>query len=133
STSSVKDTEPETFQTDEILENSSSNIEDLNSENLVIEKENTEASLVRTLDNSNKENITTESIQAETAMEIEDSNLPRTPIVLITNNNKSYLQTKNLKERFTTVSSKKRKNKKDISKQKEELTRVALYRKICNG
>ncbi|CAG8608685.1 3751_t:CDS:1, partial [Scutellospora calospora] len=80
STSSVKDTEPETSQTDITSENSFSNMEDLNSENSVIEKENTEASSVRTPDNSNKENITNESIQAETAMEIEDFNSPRTPI-----------------------------------------------------
>ncbi|CAG8609437.1 3991_t:CDS:1, partial [Scutellospora calospora] len=102
STSSVKDTEPETFQTDVTSENSSSNIEDLNLENPVVEKENIEASLVRTLNNSNKENIATESIQAETAMEIENLNLSRTLIVLITNNNKSHLQTKNLEERFPT-------------------------------
>ncbi|CAG8604827.1 3886_t:CDS:1, partial [Scutellospora calospora] len=77
-------------------------MENRNSENLVIEKENIKTSSVRTLDNSNKENITTKSIQAETAIEIEDSNSPRTPIVLITNNNKSHLQTKNLEEGFTT-------------------------------
>ncbi|CAG8522481.1 5633_t:CDS:1, partial [Scutellospora calospora] len=125
-------TEPETFQTDVTSENSFSNMEDLNSENPVIEKENTKASSVRTLDNSNKENIATESIQAETAIEIEDFNSPKTPIVLITNNNKSYLQPKNLEEGFITVSSRKRKNKKDILEQKEELTRVASYRKTCN-
>ncbi|CAG8696792.1 1183_t:CDS:1, partial [Scutellospora calospora] len=33
-------TESETSQTDETLENSSSNMEDLNSENLVVEKKN---------------------------------------------------------------------------------------------
>ncbi|CAG8719346.1 8143_t:CDS:2, partial [Scutellospora calospora] len=107
STSSIKDTEPVTSQTDKILENSTSNIEDLNSENLTVEKENTDTLSVRTLDNSNKENITTKSIQAETAIEIEDSNLLRTLI--------------------------QRKNKKDISEQKEELTRVAPYRKTRNG
>ncbi|CAG8464423.1 6935_t:CDS:2 [Scutellospora calospora] len=59
-------------------------MEDLNSENPIVEKENTEASSVRTPNNSNKENITTESIQVETAMEIEDSNSPRILIVPIT-------------------------------------------------
>ncbi|CAG8706537.1 9619_t:CDS:2, partial [Scutellospora calospora] len=87
---------------DEETNQQDSTSSDLNSENSVVEKENTEASSVKTPDNSNKENIATESIQAETAMEIEDFNLPRTPIILITNNNKSYLQTKNLEEGFTT-------------------------------
>ncbi|CAG8527424.1 7568_t:CDS:2, partial [Scutellospora calospora] len=105
STFFVKDTEPETSQIDKTLENSSSNMKDLNSENLVVEKENTEASSVRTLDNSNKENIATKNIQTKTAMEIEDSNSSRTPIVLITNNNKSHLQTKNLEEGFITKNS----------------------------
>ncbi|CAG8641998.1 10882_t:CDS:1, partial [Scutellospora calospora] len=35
---SIKDTESEISQTDETLENSSSNMENLNSENLVVEK-----------------------------------------------------------------------------------------------
>src|SRR5437868_555484 len=99
-------------------------------ENPTSEKEDIEALIVDTSDSSNKENISTDNIQIEINIEIKDFKSLKTLVVLITNNNKLHPQTDNLEGEFTTVSSKKKKNKKDFSDQKEELIRATSYRKL---
>ncbi|CAG8610028.1 6335_t:CDS:1, partial [Scutellospora calospora] len=79
-TKSVKDTETKTSQIEKTLKNSSLAIEDLNLENSVLEKENIDILLAVIFDNSNKENITTNNMQAKFTIEIEDPNLSKTLI-----------------------------------------------------
>ncbi|CAG8459630.1 7951_t:CDS:2, partial [Scutellospora calospora] len=64
----------ETSQIEETPENNSSTMEDINSESSSLEKENIETLSVETLDNSNKENFTTDNMQLETTIEIKDTN-----------------------------------------------------------
>jgi hypothetical protein len=80
-----------------------------------------------------EEVLMTENSSIENHTEVEDSNLLVFPIVLVINDKDSNVTMNILEEENTSTLQKKKRDKKDTTNRKLELTRAAPYKKPRNG
>ena len=108
-------------------------VEDEVISNSLLTEKATEDITVITDSSSEKENTTSAVTSIDLNIEVKKYKATNSLIVLITNDNNSQSYSDNAKDRFTVVTQRKRKDKKEHTNQKTELVRSAPYRKTRNG